>query len=580
MTWADETVGAGANGFVAAWSASLYGAVYAPLSPDERFGLLSGLTSRLSEAAGRQPFPAELVRRVGADLVAAGFNSSEVLGRTITLLTTRFAADLGVTDPHRATEVAAALADGFASAMRDRALDEQEEVRAAAMRAQHRAEQALRASEAKFHHFATHDTVTGLPNRTMFTEQLRERIISARPETRAVVCCVGLDRFAAVNDSLGFRVGDRLLVAVADRLRALAATAGWVIARFEGDQFALLAEASRGSDDATKTADRIQSAMAAPFHIEDAELPMTASIGVVEGPIATAVAAELTRAAQMALHWAKADGRGRWRLYSQARAYEDTERYRLSAEIPRGLRRGEFDLDYQPLVALDTGHLVGVEALARWHHPNRGRLAANQFIGLAEHTGLVVPLGSQLLIQACREASTWPAGTGRPPYVSVNASAVELQQSSFVGHVAQVLDRSGLAPERLQIEITEHAIIDARDAPGTLAALVGLGVRIAVDDFGTGYSNLARLRDLPLHTLKLDATFVQNPQVRDDAGADPEEFMAAVVSFGHTLGLRVIAEGIETTEHAERMRAAGCDAGQGWLFGRPGPAEEVLPDPP
>jgi diguanylate cyclase (GGDEF)-like protein len=581
VTGADDTVGAGVREFVQAWSTSLFGAVYVPLSQDERLGLLTGLATRLQTAAGQERFDPADVRRVGADLVAAGFSAPEVLGRTLSLMISRYRDDLAlpVNPPAtRLTEVVAALSDGFTAAMRDRALDEQEEVRAAAMRAQHRAEQALRASEARFKHFATHDAVTGLPNRAMFTQRLRERVIAAPAGARLVVCCVGLDRFAAVNDNLGYRVGDRVLVAVADRLRALAAPVDWLVARFEGDQFAVMVEQANGNDDAAKVADQVQSALAAPVHIDDVELPVAASIGVVAAPVAVSSAAELVRAAQMALHWAKADGRGRWRRYSRDRAQDDTDRYRLSADIPRALRRGEFYLDYQPLVDLTTGRVLGAEALARWEHPTRGKLSANHFINLAEHTGLIVPLGNDLLARACHEASRWGAGSeatdDAPPYVSVNVSAGQLYQPGFVGYVAQVLDRCGLPPSRLQIEITEHTILDSEDAPATLSSLVGLGVRVAVDDFGTGYSNLARLRDLPVHTLKLDATFAQHPQI--DNGVDPDQFVATVVAFGHTLGLSVTAEGIETAAQAERMRAAGCDTGQGWHLGRPGPLAPVL----
>jgi diguanylate cyclase (GGDEF)-like protein len=558
------------------WSSALVAAGSVPLSPSERQRVLTTLARRLGGALTAEPFDPAAGRRIGADLVAAGFATPEVLGRTITMVTTILAPQLDLpapSAPGRVSGLVEALAGGFTAAVRDRALDAQDAVRTAAMDARARAEQALREAEARLRHLATHDPITGLPNQAALTQRLDALTAAADPGVRLGLCCLELDRFAAVTDSLGHEIGDRLLQAVAARLRGLATPAGWLVVHIERDQFAILVEQTSDAEAAGKVADRAISVLAGPFLIDDVELPVTSSAGVIEGP-ATGTPAEWLRAAQTALHWAQADGPGGWRLFDQARSSTATARYRLSAAIPTALRRREFTLHYQPLVDLTHHRVVGLEALARWRHPARALLPAGQFIDLAERSGLIVPLGNQLLNQACREAAGWPVGADPAPYLSVNLTATQLHQPGLVGLVAQVLDRTGLPPHRLQLEITEHAMIDPTDLPDRLAALAKLGVRVAIDDFGTGYSNLTRLRDLPLHALKLDATLAAHCP-RTLSVRSHETFLATVVSLGHSLGLTVTAEGIETAVHARRMRAAGCDSGQGWHLGRPQPADQV-----
>ena len=578
----DDVPAHGVGTFAAVWLSALDRADYVPLLPPKRSALVTALVVRLADALGREPFDAQAGYRVGADLVASGYASGEVIGCTITIINTRLAADLGLGDEvaSRVTALVEALATGFAEAVNDRALDAQDEVRLAAVSAQARAERAVRAGEARFREFATHDALTGLPNRTLFVERLAGRICAGPADETTVgagsrigVCCLDLDGFAAVNDSLGHEVGDRLLVAVAAELRRLAVAYGYLVARLDSDQFAFLIEDTTCAEDAIKMADRALAALAEPFRIDGTELPLTASVGIVERIAAGNTAAELIRAAQIALHWAKADGRDCYRLFEPARSEADAERYRLSAAMPRGVRRDEFTLHYQPLVALADDRLVGVEALLRWHHPERGLLTAGQFIGLAEDTGLIVPLGVRLLAQACQQAARWQDLVADPPFVSVNIAPRHLQQPGLVACVAETLDRTGLAPHLLQLELVERAVIDDDETIETLSALGGLGVRIAIDDFGVGYSNLAALRVLPVHALKLDGTFAKQPSPerlkRDNA------FLTTTVLLVHNLDITVTAEGIETTQQAARMRAAGCDIGQGWLFGRPVPAEEL-----
>jgi EAL domain-containing protein (putative c-di-GMP-specific phosphodiesterase class I) len=320
--------------------------------------------------------------------------------------------------------------------------------------------------------------------------------------------------------------------------------------------------------------------LADPFQVAGTEVPLTASAGVAEGPVRDGGAAGLVRASEIALHWAKADGKATWRQFDNARSNADAARYRLSAALPGALRRGEFTLAYQPVVDLRSGRLTGVEALARWRHPRLGLLGAAQFVELAERTGQIVALGNHLLEQACHQVSRWQRL--RPGLsVNVNVAVRELQQVGMAAAVSQVLDRTGLPPHLLQIEITEQAVIRLTPAvTHTLSALLELGVRILIDDFGVGYSNLANLRALPLHGLKLDASLTHPPvpAFRPVSGRRPtahDDFLTTVVSLGHQLGLAVTAEGVETAGQADRMREVGCDNGQGWHFGRPMPPDEI-----
>jgi EAL domain-containing protein (putative c-di-GMP-specific phosphodiesterase class I) len=272
------------------------------------------------------------------------------------------------------------------------------------------------------------------------------------------------------------------------------------------------------------------------------------------------------RAADITLRWAKADGKARWTIFDPQRNARDVARFRLSAALPAALERDEFALAYQPLVDLADGTVRGAEALARWRHPDLGLLGPSRFIELAESTGLIVRLGLRLLEQACEQAVTWPDHT----FVSVNLAVRQLRQPGLVADVSAILDRTGLPPERLQLELTESAVVGRHDTTlGTLRALADLGVRLAIDDFGTGYANLAYLGELPVDALKLAGVFVQ--RLRPGAPADPvgEAVLETVIGLAHTLGLTVTAEEVESAEQAERLVTLGCTLGQGWHLGRP-----------
>jgi len=567
-------------GFVRAWAQALQATRYVPATRAERYELLNGLAERLAAGLIAEPFDPAVGYRIGVDLVAADYALPESLGATVGLINTRLLDDLGLIGSlfrSRLTELVAALVTGFARAARDATLEAQDAVRLATLTTRDEAERAIRAAEAHFRRRALHDPLTNLPNRLLFQQRLAELLATPPSGTLIGVCCVDLDGFQRVNDSLGHQVGDRLLRAVAARLRALAREGHHLLARLDGDEFALLVETPSGAERAAKLADRVVAALAEPFQINGHELPVTASAGVVERPAQGADPTEMLRAANIALHWAKRAGGDQWTLFDEERSTRDVFRYRLSAAMPGGLSRGEFTLAYQPLVNLADGALVGVEALARWRHPHLGLLGAEQFIALAEDTGLIVPLGLRLLEQACRQAVWWRRAGVSIPVISVNLAVRQIHQPGLVATVAEVLDRTGLPASALQLEITESAVIETdRDTLHTLHGLADLGVRLVIDDFGTGYANLATLHVLPVHGLKLAAAFVQSvgrhqPDRRD-------AFLSAVVSLGLTLGLTVTAEGIETEEQAKLLRAVGCEIGQGWYFGRPCSPRRFLPD--
>ncbi|WP_091108130.1 putative bifunctional diguanylate cyclase/phosphodiesterase [Micromonospora citrea] len=539
--------------------------------------LLQHLTDQLAAALLSEPFDLRVGHRVATELVAAHIASPEALGRTVEVVQLRLARDLGLVGEEvgdRLARLLAAVATGYSRALRDRTLDEQESIRRAAMTARAQAERALRASEARFRHQATHDPLTDLPNRALFTQRLSAAVDSpGRGAERVGVCFLDLDRFKVVNDSHGHQVGDGLLVTVADRLRA--ALDGHLVARLGGDEFVVLVEGTTGTDDVVAVAEAALAAMREPALVDGHELCVSASIGIVERPVAGTSPGDLMRAADSTLHWAKAAGGARWALYDADRDRRELARYALSAAIPAALERGEFYLDYQPLTSLRDGRVVGVEALVRWRHPELGVLRPDSFIGLAEETGLIVPLGGWVLAEACRQAGSWSPAVGAAPFVSVNLAVRQVRRPGLVQEVRGLLRSTGLPPERLQLEITESTMMSTAEEPvRALRTLADLGVRIAIDDFGTGYCNLAYLRDLPVTELKVAGQFVAGlraPESRAD-----ERILASLVSLAHALDLTVTAEGVETAGQADRLRAIGCDAAQGWHFGRPDSAERLL----
>jgi diguanylate cyclase (GGDEF)-like protein/PAS domain S-box-containing protein len=433
----------------------------------------------------------------------------------------------------------------------------------------------------RLRHQALHDPLTGLPNRTLLFDRLYELFGTASPDDRVGVCYIDLDGFKAVNDSFGHDVGDELLVAVAHRLYECVSRAGHLVARMGGDEFVILVHDHRATSDVVALAEAVLDALAAPVPAGGHRLSVSASIGIVDRTCGTTTPAELMRAADITLYWAKADGKGKWALFDSDRTDREVARYELSASMPGALERGEFVLEYQPLVLCGGETVIGAEALVRWRHPRLGLLGPDRFVSLAEETGMIVPLGLWVLEEACRQGRQWRDLTGdAAPLISVNLAVRQAQEPSLVDDVAAILERTGLEPAYLQLELTESALIGPGHEPlAALTKLADMGVRIAIDDFGTGYSNLTYLRTLPVRAIKLAGSFVdglrtpgRRPGHADLAG---ERMVATLVQLAHALDLTVTAEGVETQMQADRLRAVGCDSGQGFFYAHPGPPEWI-----
>ena len=427
-----------------------------------------------------------------------------------------------------------------------------------------------KASGARLAHLAIHDPLTGLPNRLLFVDRMRRALSSADADHRVAVVFIDLDHFKVVNDSLGHPAGDRLLVAIADRLRATIRPSD-TVARFGGDEFTVLCSDVPDELAAQALADRIASAVSRPITLAEGEVYVTASLGIALSESDLETPETLLRNADAAMYTAKEQGRARIEIFRRASHDRAVAHLRTGSELHRALQRNELEMHYQPIVNLETGRVTGFEALLRWRHPERGLVPPDDFIGLAEETGLVVPIGVFALESACQQLVQWHAH-GAPVSCSVNLSPRQLVEPSLMGEFSDVLRRTGVDPDVVWLEITESTLMrDPQSAVTTLEALRALGVHLAVDDFGTGYSSMSYLKRFPVETLKVDRTFV------DGLGRDPEDsaICTAIVSLAHALGLRAIAEGVETPEQLAELRTLGCEYAQGFLFGRPVPASNV-----
>ncbi|WP_200305417.1 putative bifunctional diguanylate cyclase/phosphodiesterase [Streptomyces adelaidensis] len=426
---------------------------------------------------------------------------------------------------------------------------------------------------------ATHDALTGLPNRTLFFERL-EKALAAGDGQRFGLCYLDLDGFKTINDSLGHAAGDRLLVEVADRLQSCATAPGEMVARLGGDEFVALTTGTDTEREVDDLADRIMNALVTPVRIDGRELLVRGSIGIVEGPAGERGPAEVLRSADITMYRAKSAGGNRYEMADAEADARAITRHGLTNALPAALDRGEFFIEYQPLVHLGDGTVRGAEALVRWLHPQHGVIGPDRFIPLAEHTGLIVPLGRWVLEQSVRQAREWQerhGGTGAagPLRVNVNLSPCQLTHPGLVQDTVDILERAGLEPDALCLEVTESALIGADDdLLKPLRRLSEMGIDIALDDFGTGYSNLANLRRLPVRVLKLDRSFTQSMQ---QFPADPVDLkiVEGIVSLAHGLDLAVTVEGVETGAQAEQLRILGCDTAQGWYYARPGPPERL-----
>jgi diguanylate cyclase (GGDEF)-like protein/PAS domain S-box-containing protein len=429
-----------------------------------------------------------------------------------------------------------------------------------------------RSLQQQLRHQAMHDPLTDLPNRTLFFERLTGALITPEPDARVGVCYLDLDGFKAINDTLGHDAGDELIRTVARRLASRLTTR--LVARMGGDEFVVLVERVASTAELVEVAEAALAAVREPVHLGGHVLNVSASVGVVDRPVEGTDAAELMKAADTTLYWAKADGRDRWAIFDADRHASDVSRYRLSGQLPEALARREFFVEYQPLVRLDDAVVIGTEALVRWRHPELGVLGPNRFIELAEETGAIDPLGRWVLTEACRQAQEWRQT--HPFLMSVNIAVRQIRDEGFVDAVKQVLAETGLEPEALQLEVTESSVMGSAGQPlRTLHALAELGVRIAIDDFGTGYSNLAYLRDLPVHALKLAGRFMAGLRAPGGPDQTDQEILSALIGLAHKLKLTVTAEGVETAAQAAALRELGCDTAQGWHYGRAVPPEEV-----
>ncbi|MFE3166995.1 putative bifunctional diguanylate cyclase/phosphodiesterase [Streptomyces sp. NPDC059224] len=690
--------------FATIWSRAVFPVTSTSLTRPEFEEQLLPLARRLSEVLLAHGFEAGEARQVGAALIDAHCTDPEALTRTLDCVDAYLALYCGGDGPQdelrmRSSRIQHAMAAGFAQALRERTLAEQEAIAQAALRAQGVVAQALHASEARFRavfegaaigiciadlegnvlqvngallrmfggseqtlrgrkvmewahpedapqtwrlyeelvrgdreHYhvekafnrsdgtvlwtnltvsllrdadgepqyqlalmedtterrllnlrlryeATHDALTGLPNRTLFFERL-EKALAAGEGQRFGLCYLDLDGFKTINDSLGHSAGDRLLVEVADRLQSCATAPGEMVARLGGDEFVALTTGPATQREVDDLADRIMNALVTPISIDGRELMVRGSIGIVEGPAGERTPAEVLRSADITMYRAKSAGGNRFELADPEADARAITRHGLTTALPAALDRGEFFIEYQPLVHLGDGSVRGAEALVRWLHPQHGVLGPDRFIPLAEHTGLIVPLGRWVLEESVRQAREWRERYGEhdgagPLRINVNLSPCQLTHPGLVQDTVDILERAGVAADALCLEVTESALIGADDdLLKPLRRLAEMGVDIALDDFGTGYSNLANLRRLPVSILKLDRSFTQSMQ---QFPADPVDLkiVEGIVSLAHSLDLAVTVEGVETGAQAEQLRILGCDTAQGWYYARPGPPERL-----
>jgi len=422
---------------------------------------------------------------------------------------------------------------------------------------------ARRQAEARVAHMAHHDALTDLPNRVRFNAHLEEALVQG--ESLAVLC-IDLDQFKGVNDTLGHPVGDQLLKAVAARLSPCVRETD-LVARLGGDEFAIIQTGLSGPDEASALARRLVEVLSAPYEIRGHDVVIGASIGIALAPRDGIDPDALLRSADMALYRVKAEGRGTFHFFEPDMDRIVQARRLLELDLRKAFSQGEFELYYQPLVDLERGEVSCFEALLRWRHPQRGLVLPGEFVPLAEEIGLIVPLGDWVIRQACAQAATWPGDIK----VAVNLSPVQFRNRNLVQTVVSALAWSQLPASRLELEITETVLLSENEANlAILHQLRALGVSISMDDFGTGYSSLSYLRSFPFDKIKIDRSFVD--------GADRPDCMAiirAVTGLGASLGIATTAEGVETRDQLDRLRAEGCTEVQGYLLSPPRPASEL-----
>ena len=434
---------------------------------------------------------------------------------------------------------------------------------------QERISRVLEETKDHFRHAAFHDSLTGLPNRAMFTELLKAEIESSKRRTEHLfsVLFLDLDRFKNINDSLGHTHGDLLLVAFAERLERTLRPVD-TLARFGGDEFAILLSGIVDTTDAVRVAERIQEELLLPFILDKNSAFATASIGIALSSSGYDRPEDILRDADTAMYRAKENGKASYEMFDHGMHARAVSRLQLESDLRQALELKEFEVHYQPIMALESGRLAGFEALVRWNHPRRGLLGPAEFIPVAEETGLIVPLGQWVLEESCAKVRQWQQ---KSPYhralsLSVNLSARQISQPDLIDQVKQALELTKLNPHSLKLEITESVVMENAEAATIMfKQLRALGVQLSIDDFGTGYSSLSYLHRFPLNYLKIDRSFVS----RMTNANDNAEIVRTIATLARNLGMEVIAEGIETEEQHQQLKALGCEYGQGYLFSRP-----------
>lgn len=428
-------------------------------------------------------------------------------------------------------------------------------------------------AEQQLLHEVNHDALTSLPNRAWFVEQLDDslRSIKRGKEKLFAVLFLDLDRFKIINDSIGHMFGDKLLINISERLRNCIRQQD-KIARLGGDEFTILVSGIRNYAEATEVAERVQKEVSRPFCLDGYETFTTVSIGIAFSNAAYERPEDLLRDADTAMYQAKSAGKAQYAIFDKGMHTRAVNRLRIETDLRRALDRNEFFIEYQPIVSLDSGQLTGFEALLRWQHPNMGVLYPDSFISVAEETGMIIPLGSWVLRDACRQMSIWQQQTGgrMPLTMNVNLSSKQFTHFQFLDQIVQILDETAIEPNSLQLEIIESVVMENVElAAQKLSQLRVLGVGLSIDDFGTGYSSLSYLHRLPIDTLKIDRSFVSNI----DNNKENREIVRTIIMLARNLNMEVIAEGIEKDEQVERLRELRCSFGQGYLFSRAVAAE-------
>ena len=424
-----------------------------------------------------------------------------------------------------------------------------------------------RSAEAQISHMARHDALTNLPNRILFRADIEDALRRTQRGESVAVLCLDLDYFKSVNDTLGHPIGDSLLRAVADRLRGCLREED-LVARLGGDEFALIQVGTDQPNSSTVLAQRVIDTLSVPYEINSHQIVIGASVGIAIAPTDGNDADEIIKNADMALYRAKAEGRGRYRFFEADMDAKMQARRTLEIDLRRALVNGEFELHYQPLVNVKANEITCFEALVRWHHPDRGLISPADFIPLAEEIGLIVPLGDWVLNQACKDAASWPS----PIRIAVNLSPSQFKNPDLAQSVFRALAKAKLAPQRLELEITETVLLQNSEATlATLHQFRNMGVRISMDDFGTGYSSLSYLRSFPFDKIKIDQSFVRDLATRNDSAV----IVRAVTTIGNSLGISTTAEGVEDLSQLERLRDEGCTEVQGFFLGRPLPLKET-----